>query len=714
LHWICLAEIIYFADAHSTGGASSKHRHYIESSTGGPQPIEQNAVNTMSSSQGIPSNNASAAATLQNRRIKWIGLSNDAIEEQRSTTISFKTEWEKLAHQCGSGTTSDAAWDYFSEVIEMEHDKETDFDVKLFGALKNSLGDVADQVVIDKRFSIRRDNSHSPPSNRQIGFCRQPSRPCTGLGKDYGAVREYFMDHVCFVEDSTDRRSTVWDWTAVIELKIGNTGPKKFVTRANGLIEVVTREPNLAGVHGAIGQALLYTLDTWHCLARRGIEVKKLPITVLTGRKNGSNKETPENLLCVDAWLHIPEYPEDSFNYTIDSFLPFPSASASQGDKTDIYKHAIAVYLRTLGFGMQHGQRTLEGNDARPPISLCCRKLKLGDKEFTTAEAQLIASPIPKSVPIGAGFKISQGELFKLTSTDSYSLLQLFGAENNLNELTSIVVGFAPENCIIVADRILIKVSCVSVHSVLIPLAQFEIALQTLLRRADETLKSKIAEVLLAVVLGDNTLVTVMRNLSSNTTENGAYSILSPSKIYREDNRKLKQLWIGLTKLVVDILLPLAELNIIHSDIRPGWDTTYNILCREVEGSEIELQLIDYESLHMEKYGVTNSQTISSARQTANSKGKTKMNAKEYLLWLILWTAYNWHQQHHASTDSEMFVSMLFTSEQPIFMSFINNIQSRGNWEEIQGIFFKEKFDDTSIKETLTILGNLFNAPDDN
>jgi hypothetical protein len=698
----------------------------------------------MSSSQGIASNKPNVVYAIRDRRIMWSRLSDDLIKEQQSKIILFETEWENLANHYGSGTTSDTAWGFFSKVIDEEHVNEEEFDLKLFGALKNALGDVADQVVFDNGFSLPPNNSHSPSSNRQIGFCRKPGCTLTGLDEDYGDVRNFYMDHVCFVADSTDTHSTGWDWMAVIELKIGNAGPKKFETETYGKIEVVTSKPDLGGDHDAIGQALLYTLDTWYSLARQGIEVKKLPITVLTGRKKGKNKETPECLLCVDAWLHIPEYPGGSFTYTIDSFLPFPSASASQSEKTEIYKGAIAVYLRTLGFGMEHGQSILERNDAQLPISLCCRKLKLGDKVFSTTDAKLIASPIPESLKIDDRFKISQGELFKLTPTSNTaqcSLLQLFGAKKSLFELKSRVFGFAPEDCIIVADHILIKVSCVSVHSTLIPLVECGTTLLSLCFEADKTLKSKIAEVLLAVVRGDNTLVTVMRDLSISTTENGAYGMLSPSKIYKEDRKKLKQLWIGLTKLVDDILLPLARLKIIHSDIRPGWETTYNILCREVEGGEIELQLVDYESLHMDYYHVENSQTISSARHTRNSSGELYMNAKEYLWWLILWTAYNWHQQPHASgtetkpsklerqlqqlkrpnspmnstevnsADAQMFVSKLFTSEQHSFIAFINKIHE---WNEINVIYTNDTFDDTSIKRTLTILGNLFDAPDDN
>ena len=48
------------------------------------------------------------------------------------------------------------------------------------------------------------------------------------------------------------------------------------------------------------------------------------------------------------------------------------------------------------------------------------------------------------------------------------------------------------------------------------------------------------------------------------------------------------------TKLL--LLVPMAENKFIHPNIRPGWKTTYNILCQyDPYTSKIELRLIDYE-----------------------------------------------------------------------------------------------------------------------
>lgn len=92
--------------------------------------------------------------------------------------------------------------------------------------------------------------------------------------------------------------------------------------------------------------------------------------------------------------------------------------------------------------------------------------------------------------------------------------------------------------------------------------------------------------------------------------------------------------------------MPLANKEIIHADIRPGWETTYNILCHEGEGN-IELRLIDYESLHMASYYVKNDQTIF-------SKGLgRKMSSHEYVWWLVLWIAYNWQPPSEAPKPYE-------------------------------------------------------------
>jgi len=64
-------------------------------------------------------------------------------------------------------------------------------------------------------------------------------------------------------------------------------------------------------------------------------------------------------------------------------------------------------------------------------------------------------------------------------------------------------------------------------------------------------------------------------------------------------------LWNSFAKLVRELLLPLARHDVVHCDIRAGWDHTANLLWKYSEDSKdraevlrvIELRVIDYESL---------------------------------------------------------------------------------------------------------------------
>ena len=245
---------------------------------------------------------------------------------------------------------------------------------------------------------------------------------------------------------------TVRDFTSSIELKTSETSPMLFEQENfedKDDIPVLEKEPDLSSKDGAIGQALMYTLDTLHCLARRGISVDKLPITVLACMKTTTTKL--DRLLCVDAWLHIPEYTGDEFFYTVNCPLPFPSAGAEDirnqsteededEDKDKIYKRAIAFYIRVLRVGVQYGKNIVETTNPSP-ISLCCRKLKIGDNKFGAADVELLASPIPDAPKcvdtLGKvyGFEISQGELFKFVGSVLQSKpvqLSEFGKKKNM------------------------------------------------------------------------------------------------------------------------------------------------------------------------------------------------------------------------------------------------------------------------------------------
>lgn len=407
-------------------------------------------------SQSTPSNHESTNLVLQSRNILWRQLRNEEIQEQQNLNTSFDTEWKQLVKVISphSMHLETSAWDkHFQSVLTATHESEDEFDKKLFAALKGSLLDIGatSEASTEEVSEFFLNNMYNEDRSIEgIGFCRQANRENYGFKDDYGASKNSKPDHVCFVRTrTTNNEGHVDDLTAVIELKTNQSSPKPFVTRGS----VVVKKPNLQNNHSAIGQALLYTLDSWHCLARRGISVEKLPVTVLAGRVKGNGN----GLLCVDACLHLPDLTGDTFTYTINGFESFPTPN--EGEEA-AHKKALAIYIRALRIGVEKGIEIV--NSRKHPISLCCRRLKIGEREFGESEFALLASPIPKGVDINDELKITQGELFKLKLTDTLKL-------SNFGEAQDCVYYFASDETFLY-NQLIIKVSCISVHSMLVPL----------------------------------------------------------------------------------------------------------------------------------------------------------------------------------------------------------------------------------------------------
>ncbi len=141
----------------------------------------------------------------------------------------------------------------------------------------------------------------------------------------------------------------------------------------------------------------------------------------------------------------------------------------------------------------------------------------------------------------------------------------------------------------------------------------------------------KLDDVLLAVYWpADNSLITITKDLSAD------YKALCPSA-YKDD---LPSLWNAFIELLRNVLIPMANLSIIHPDIRPGCDETSNILCKfsEVDKSKgAVMQLIDFESVVALDFWVR----PSGAESLYISK-QDDWSAKTFLWWQCVAIAYAW------------------------------------------------------------------------
>jgi hypothetical protein len=151
---------------------------------------------------------------------------------------------------------------------------------------------------------------------------------------------------------------------------------------------------------------------------------------------------------------------------------------------------------------------------------------------------------------------------------------------------------------------------------------------------------SEIGSVLYAAVVMEAGMVTIMADLSYQ-----GYVALTPNM---NDGNDLPAMWAGFRTLVETVLLPMAELRIIHPDIRPGYDVTFNILCKLEDasgsmGKKASMKLIDYDSLV-----VVEQWTVPLVNGKSDGRYVRRMgqwDAATYVWWQCVFVAYVWSEK---------------------------------------------------------------------
>jgi hypothetical protein len=560
----------------------------------------------MTSLSSTPANYQNVAGVLEFRGYRWKSVAMKKVHWQ-SRNLSFDEEWKKFI-TCVTmitGITSEAydattsQWNCFERVISPigGHDNERSFSIALFEALRQSLDDFVDpRLSAANRIALK---------NRPIRFGTGVYRTKLGYHEGYVLSEDSENDHCCFVT-STDTEECVFDdMTAVVELQLEGTSCQSFDVKAGEIVK-----PDFIKLHGPMGQAMVYSMDVWHCLARRGVSVANLPVVVLAGKgKSEPQKRKAEEFaesqnrrrICgLGAHISIPAFCGNTFFYSVDEIVDFGDVMVTSKDKAAVSMNssdgrAIAMYIRAMRIGLARAIQVvkLKSIPAAPPVSLCCRQLLRRSKE-----AQLVACPIPHANQIqGPGMAVHLGEIFALAKArkmDFAGLLDFHWFVDSADDA-------------ILTDNCLVKVNCVPVHNALIRPLLCEEALEELHSACGKNskLKEEISKVFLGFSATDNfTLVIVMKDL-----RNDNFDILDHEKLRKD--KKLPELWFAFCKLVKSLLLPMAAANVIHADIRSTSNVTYNILYCDVptETAEInhvgglnarnliELRLIDFDSL---------------------------------------------------------------------------------------------------------------------
>jgi hypothetical protein len=642
----------------------------------------------------------------------------------RSRLICFEKEWKQFIEAVKemTGLESVAHDDFqvalhrFLPVIMNAYSKEDGFKVFLFDALRKSLGEFCEDIETDvthkkyaRRANTRRKSNASAaasgailneaPMTRRgraaayqtlkeqlqipirlrgcgVGFATKVSRSeSLKLPNNYGMSMGAAPDLACLVfgEDAHDA-------TATIDLKIGNASCKEYCGGP----------PKLNSGHAPLAKALLHAMDVWHCLARRGLTTPHpmlIPAVVLAAKeKNGREG----HLCCMECSLKIPETLGGMFQYNIDRCILFPPESSEKEEEKAAYTKALAVFIKTLRIGLTKAKVVKENKKLRTgAVSLCCSPPR--------GDLQLVASPIPLVKRSTHGLKIAQGELYQFLS----ATVSVEDWIRNIEKETCIVLDGSPVD----GASCIVKVSCNTVHDSLVSSTDNWRALERIESKATPQLKAELSKIVLACAFASRKcMVTVMKMLSCwhNESQRNSCVLSFPSPF---DTPLL--CWEAFSKLVKCVLLPLANIGIVHTDIRfdPRKESVCNIVVDA--GLPSELRMIDFESLV-----ILNDVKKYESQDYAISLGhlRASYSPEAFVFWQVLWMAYVWCP--NTAPDSLViawdFVDLFF-SDQAEFGKFTKWIEdnSKDGLRRINNTSTKQK-DSRVILDTLAIFREVF------
>jgi hypothetical protein len=296
--------------------------------------------------------------------------------------MDFGKEWDEFLSVCGLSKNK-AVWKakraqfalvrVFSTAYKLEADfskalfaaltnfstaykLEADFSKAPFAALTKALGGKKTLQELaatgcESAFAIK---------GRAIGLAVGLERYSLGFKKGYAASGNSQCDHSVVVFTAADGQFGLStyderDVTASVELKMTDTNCIEFPTYSN---EMCLGMLHIASNHGPFGQTIVYGMDTMHCLARRGINVRQIALTVAAGtRKRDAAGES--RLCCVDGTLDIPQKVGDHLSYSVTSQTSFYRKRINQT--------TVAMYIRTLrSRGMECAAQIESQSQARP------------------------------------------------------------------------------------------------------------------------------------------------------------------------------------------------------------------------------------------------------------------------------------------------------------------------------------------------------------
>lgn len=608
---------------------------------------------------GNHSGHAITRASLIEREIRF---KSDEME-----TLDFKATWEAGFKDYVPQTEADHCLEKLENAIKGAYVDEGNFENALFDAFAEGLSDsiFVDQDGSRKFIVIKNLVWVEKGSGDWLHQCaiaittQVTSSGDLGIPEGFGYATYSRHDHSCVFISRRNRRKdgtgSYYNWKvrdsfATVELKRQKTSIVAKVEqkrkRKNGVVKsstktVVSPIRQRSGF-GALWQTLAYTIsDVWTCIARKGAGVSnngvrkpptEIPFALLSCSIPGDNVKAEASRYAFGNVL-IPDVCGGRFQFNILSNGTF---DAENVDKS--VNSAAAAYLKVLSFGVNMGN-SIKGSALSKKghfHSMTGRALRFGGTDVTKS-FQIVRSPISTS---NFGVAGSQAEIWQ-------------GLARNVPDHSNV----APGKCLRfseygAADRtadltVLIKCTSKMIHNPLVGSVHAWEALQHIHGRNKQLLEKVLIRVE-KTRLGD--LNMLMWDLSNS------YVDLQPSRY------ELGQLWGVFCKLVRTTLLPLAAADVVHPDIRVGYDYTANIMVHwsdDEEDDERQMVFVDLDSLvSWEDW------------QDAASEGylnPANLNAYDFVWWQCFTVAVMWKQRlgqaHGCRTVQSKFSEHLFPEE---------------------------------------------------
>jgi hypothetical protein len=380
----------------------------------------------------------------------------------------------------------------------------------------------------------------------------------------------------------------VWNVLAVADCAVQGRGVRDLAPNRDGNVDHHRLFPLDARAHRALAPAVMNTVAR----ALRGTAAlggplpERIPFAVVSGKTNN----TSGGLRKESNWVHgnvvVPEACGFRYAFNVDAY-------GNLVDSAHGSFSSVAAYLHVITHGLTLASEWIkQASEAMPPLRklpaphwMSGLSIHFGtDKPLTkdgTNEAQLVLVATPVSKYGVSGLRISQGELFMTTV--------------NLHKLRSSVSG--PEAVFWCRDTyddeetsVLVKVFSRSCFNLLVPPeSAYLYGREERHWKTDVDIRRVLSKSLYGfyVTLGKYGLVQLLPNL----VEQG-YGVLCPKDWLFEDT--WSALWDAFAQLVTGTLLPLARYDILHTDLRAGYDVTSNVLYNPVEAS---MRMIDLDSL---------------------------------------------------------------------------------------------------------------------